>query len=276
MIYEVIELNKNYKYLEDNNSDARLTCMVPHFLPEMNRTDEKRPSILICPGGGYGFCSEREAEPIAVHFMEMGFNAYILYYSIYPNHYYPLQLNEVAAAFDTIKQKAAEHHGDAEKIAIIGFSAGGHLAAHYSTAFDSDAVRDNFKDSSRPFATILSYPVITADERYSHRGSFENLLGKYPEGEDVAKYSCEALVKENTPQAFIWHTAEDTCVPVENSLLYARALSKYKIPYELHIYPYGGHGFSTSDCVTANGFCPELPHVHNWLDSMKKWIEITF
>ena len=273
MLYEKINLKDNYEYLKNNDSEADLVCLIPHFLPEMNRQNEKRPSILICPGGGYSFCCEREGEPIAIHFMEMGFNAYVLHYSVKAQHCYPLQLNEVAAAFDTIAKMEEEHHGDRQRIAIAGFSAGGHLAAHYSTAFDSDAVRENFKDSIRPMASILCYPVITADERYSHKGSFENLLGEYPDSETAKKFSCENLVKENTPTAFIWHTAEDNIVPVQNSLLYANALSKHNIPFELHVYPRGGHGFSTADIVTSHSEFEEGKYVHNWLTSLKNWIK---
>mgnify|MGYP003297862704 CR=1 FL=1 len=276
MIYEKIDLAGKYDYLKKNNSVAKLVCMVPHFIPEMNRQDEKRPCILVCPGGGYAFCSEREAEPIAMNFLKLGFNAYVLYYSLAPDYHYPLQLNEVAAAFDTIKKLAQEHHSDIEKIGIIGFSAGGHLAAHYSTAFDSQEVRENFKESIRPFATMLGYPVITADKKVAHIGSIENLVGKYPEEKDADKYSCEKLVNENTPQCFIWHTAEDSCVPVENSLMYALALSKYKIPYELHIYPKGDHGLSTSDIVTLHTETPDTDHAHNWLYELERWIKLTF
>jgi len=275
MIVERIELKSHYGFLGENGCNPTLTAYRPYNMVEMGRGDSKRPCMLVCPGGGYGGCSEREAEIIALHFLPEGFNAFVLNYSVAPNRF-PTQLREVAAAMDLIYKNADNWNCDTEKIAIIGFSAGGHLAAHYSTCFDIPEVREVFPHSHSVNASVLSYPVITANETNAHIGSFQNLLGHTPDKEETEKFSCENRVSQKTPPAFIWHTAEDNVVPVENSLLYASALSKYKIPFELHIYPYGWHGLSTVD-HTTNGELPEnVKPAISWLADAKKWLKMTF
>lgn len=275
MVVEKICLKDVFPILGENNANPTVECYLPYNMTEMNRQDKKRPCMVVCPGGGYEFCSQREAEPIALNLLPMGFNVFVLTYSTFKEAYYPTQLLEVAATFELIKQNADKWNCDIERIGIMGFSAGGHLAAHYSNSFDCPDIRDKFKESIRPFASVLCYPVISSDAEIAHRGSFENLLGYFPDA-DNTKYSCDKLVNENTPQAFIWHTAEDTCVPVENSLLYALALKKQKIPFELHIYPHGWHGLSTADAQTCDNIGGTHRYVNNWLTSLKKWVEITF
>lgn len=270
-----IELKNHFSALGENGCNPRLDYYLPYNMTEMNRQDQKRPCILICPGGGYYACSQREAEPIALHFLPLGFNVFVLYYSV-PNHHFPTQLREVAAAYELIKQNADEWNCDTEKMGIMGFSAGGHLAAHYSNAWDIPEVRELFPESHRPFASVLCYPVITADPNTRHTGSFVNLLGHEPNTDEIERFSCDKLVRDDTPQAFIWHTAADTIVPVKNSLLYAAALSDHKVPFELHIYPYGGHGLSTADKHTVNEVGTNEIHVQNWLCALKKWIGLTF
>ncbi len=270
-----INLKDHFSFLGENGADAKLDYYLPYNMTHMNRQDQKRPCMLICPGGGYSICSQREAEPIALHFLPLGFNVFVLTYSVQP-HRFPTQLLEVAAAYELIKSNADEWNCDTEKMGIMGFSAGGHLAAHYSNAWDIPEVRKHFPDSYRPFASVLCYPVITAQPEIRHLGSFINLIGHEPDSNEIERFSCDKLVKENTPPAFIWHTAEDTCVPVHSSLLYAQALSNQKIPYELHIYPYGAHGMSTADKETLDNVTDTNRYVSTWLDSLKKWIGITF
>lgn len=274
-IYQ-INLKEKYEFLGEEGRNPTLTCYLPQNLVEMGREDEMRPTILICPGGGYAHCSEREAEPIALKFLNWGFNAIVLRYSCAP-HRFPVQLREVAAAFEEIYANAEEWHCDTNKVGIIGFSAGGHLSAHYSNAYNSDAVREVFPDSKKPNFAILSYPVISADETFAHKGSLINLLGTYPVGDDVEKYSCEKLVTQDTPPTFIWHTTEDQAVPVKNSLVYATALADNKIPFSLRVYPYGVHGLSTVDHLTNNeDRCdPKTLLANTWLDEFKAWFDNT-
>lgn len=271
-----ISLKEKYQFLGEADRNPTLTCYLPYNLAEMGRENEMRPSIVVCPGGGYYLCSEREAEPIALKFLNWGFNVFVLRYSCAP-HRYPVQLREVASVFEEIYKNADTWHCDTTKIGIIGFSAGGHLAAHYSNAYNSDAVRKAFPESKKPNFSVLCYPVISADESFSHKGSFINLLGEYPEGDDTAKYSCDKLVTANTPPTFIWHTTEDQAVPVKNSLVYATAMADNNVPFSLRIYPYGVHGISTVDHMTLDDdkLDPKTLLANTWLDDLKKWMDKT-
>lgn len=271
-----IDLKEKYEFLGEDGRAPRLTGYLPYCLKEMGRADEKRPCILVVPGGGYGMCSEREAEPIALKFLNWGFNVFVLRYSCAP-HRYPTQLREVAAAFEEIYEHANDWNCDTTKIGIIGFSAGGHLAAHYSNGYNCGAVREVFPDSKKPNFSVLCYPVISADETFAHKGSFVNLLGAYPVGDDVSKYSCDKMVTFDTPPTFIWHTAEDQAVPVKNSLVYATALADNKVPFSLHIYPYGVHGLSTVDHLTNDDdhLDSKTLVANTWIDDLKRWMDKT-
>ena len=276
MKHERLELKNYFGFIGKNGENPTLDVYLPYNMVEMNRQNQKRPCLLICPGGGYGMCSERESEPIALHFLPEGFNVFILVYSCSP-HRYPTQLREVAAAMELIYKNAEEWNCDTEKIAIMGFSAGGHLAAHYSTSFDIPEVREVVSDSKSVNASILCYPVISANKVFAHTGSFKNLLGHEPKmPEEADSVSCDKLVRENTPPAFLWHTAADGCVPVANTLLYANALLEKGIPAEVHIYPFGGHGLSTCDVHTCDTVDEVIAYNSVWLDSVKKWLKIIF
>lgn len=245
-------------------------------MAEMHREQRQRPCILICPGGAYAFCSEREAEPVALHFLPRGYNVFVLHYSVAPFRF-PTQIREVAAAMELIYAQAASWHGDTSRIAIMGFSAGGHLAAHYATMYDCREVRQAFPASKPVNAAILSYPVITADFALTHQPSILNLVGHRPTSpEEQAYFSCERQVSVHTPPTFIWHTAADSVVPVQNSLLYAAALAEHHVPVELHIFPHGPHGLSTSDAETLDCVDKAADHNHAWLDYLKNWLSYTF
>lgn len=274
MKHEIIHLKDKFQFLGENGCDPTVEIYLPYNMPEMGRQNKKRPCMVICPGGAYCMCSERESEPVALQFLAQGFNAFVITYST-ASHQFPTQLREVAALMEIIYENADSWNCNTSKIAIMGFSAGGHLAAHYSTAYDCEEVREVFPESKAVNASVLCYPVITADPAHAHLGSFYNLLGKQEiTQQDVEKYSCDRLVKENTPPAFIWHTAADNAVPVMNSLLYASALSKYKIPFELHIYPYGWHGLSTADYLTNDNINEKIDHVAAWVGCACKWLSL--
>lgn len=271
---EVIHLKETFPVLGENGRDPLLTAFLPYNMTEMKRQDWKRPCILICPGGGYGMVSQREGEPIALNLLPEGYNVFVLTYSVYP-HRYPAQLRETAAAMELIYAHAEDWNCDTGRIAIMGFSAGAHLAAHYTNAYDTAEVRTAFPQSKGVQASILCYPVITADPEYCHKGSFQNLIGhSYPlSNEEIAKFSCEQLVTEKTPPAFLWHTAADAVVPVNNSLLYAQALAKHHIPFGLHIYPAGHHGLSTADDQTNSPLEPAVQSVRSWLPQLVVWLK---
>ena len=269
---EKIYLKEHYSFLGENGKNPYISLFLPENLSEMNRTKAKRPCMIICPGGAYAYCSQRESEPIVYHFLTEGFNVFTVDYSVAP-HAFPSQLCEIAATVELIYKNQDEWNCDTDKILIGGFSAGGHLAAHYSTMYDCKEVREYFPESKPVAGTVLGYPVITSNDEHWHAGSFKNLMGKQGSDEECRYFSCELNVKDNTPPAFIWHTAEDAAVPVMNSILYAEALSKYKIPFELHIYPFGPHGLATADNNTNDDLPNKYSHVH-WLDDLKKWLKI--
>ncbi len=194
----------------------------------------KRPLVLICPGGGYGFVCDREAEVMALQFTAMGYHAAVLTYSTYPVRY-PTQILETAQAWKLIRDNSERWNVLPDKTVILGCSAGGHLAASYSLFCGEDFVTQSVgmtSDELRPEGMILCYPVITSGE-FSHRDSFATLLGADYNNllgtEILEKVSLEKQVTENAPPAFIWHTYTDNVVPVENSLLFASALRKHNV-----------------------------------------------
>ena len=276
MIYETIHLSKQFPVLGENGCDPTLKVMLPDNMIQMGRENEKHPCLLICPGGGYRHVSERESEPIAYPFLTQGYNIFILTYSVAPNRF-PTQLREVAAAMEMIYANAEAWHCDLDKIAIMGFSAGGHLAAHYSNAYNWPEVRELFPESKPVNASLLCYPVITSVQKHAHQGSFINLLGKTElSEEDIARFSCNNMVTENTPPTFLWHTRTDATVPVMNTLLYAEALAVNNVPFAVHIYPYGVHGLATVDDWCNDGLDKKSRHAVDWLDAAIKWLSLIF
>lgn len=275
MYVQSINLKDVYPVLGNDGKNPVLDVYLPYNMKEMHRENQKRPCMVICPGGAYLFCSEREQEPVALKFLPYGYNVFVIRYSVHPNTF-PSQLREVAAAFEMIYKNADKWNCDTEKIALLGFSAGGHLAAHYSNAYATPEVREFFPNSKKPAANVLCYPVITTDEKYSHKNSFKYLLGHEPDSEEKQKFSCERLVTTDTPPTFLWHTAKDENVPVQNSLLYAMRLADCGVDYELHIYPYGKHGMATADLETNDKIASRESVNAGWVSSVNLWLSIIF
>lgn len=255
------------------------TCETFFFKDSPEIVIKKRPLILICPGGGYEFLSDREGESIAFKFNSFGYHAAVIYYSIAPVTY-PTQLLEVSAAVKYFKDHAEEYHIDPDRIAIYGASAGGHAAADYATGYFRDEVTSVLKVSSdylKPAGMILAYPVITSGE-FAHRGSFDNLLGELKNDKKMLEYlSIENRITKETPPAFIWHTFPDGCVPVENSLLLAEAMKKENIPFELHIFPSGDHGLGLADEITLSPNRTEINKgAAQWIDLCRVWLNYIF
>lgn len=247
--------------------------------------EKKRTAVIVCPGGGYRMRSDREAEPVVMQFLSMGYHSFILDYSVEPNHF-PTALLELAEAVALVREHGEEWHVDPDRILVCGFSAAGHLCCSLGNFWNQEFVYGAIgrtKEEVRPDGMILCYPVITSGP-YAHEGSFKYLLGEDAltgdrEGENQPdrekKVSMELQVTENTPPAFIWHTFEDQSVPLENTLLLAGALRRAGVNFELHVFPRGGHGSSLANEETSGILEKQLiiPEAQVWISLAHTWIE---
>lgn len=246
---------------------ATLDCYVPDPVVDC----PPRMSVVICPGGGYNHLSPREGEPVALRFAAMGFNAFVVKYRVKP-HLYPAPLMDAAWAMAHIRRHAGEFHADPHQIALMGFSAGGHLAGLLGTKWHDRALFEPLRPEwIRPDALVLCYPVITAGE-FAHRGSFLCLTGSEDERAH-ALFSIERLVDERTPPTFLWHTWEDASVPVENTLLMAAALRAHRVAAQVHIFPRGGHGVGLGNEITAMKPEQVLPEVQIWPELARDFLK---
>ena len=255
MRHEVIRLPETGAELETYLTDNRAV-----------EAERRRPIVLVFPGGGYVFRSDREAEPVALRLTSLGIQAVIVRYSVAPARY-PRALEEAAETVAYARAHAGEWFCDPHKIAVLGFSAGGHAAAQIGLKWHQMPQGRN----CRPDAMILSYPVITSGQ-YAHRESVRNLLGDESERlkEEV---SLEHFVRDDTPPVFLWHTREDASVPPENSLLLAAELCRHGIAFELHVWQHGGHGMSLgSDQVYPAGDGNIHPECQEWIDMAARWL----
>jgi acetyl esterase/lipase len=232
------------------------------YLPEEGKATGA--AMVICPGGGYGGLAQHEGKDYAEWLATNGVAGFVLKYRLGPAGYrHPVMLQDAARAIRTVRARAAEWKVDPKRVGIMGSSAGGHLASTLLTHFDqgnSNANDPIEKQSSRPDLGILCYPVITMGDK-THQGSKKNLLGDHPSEELVKLLSNELQVTKETPPTFLFHTAEDQAVPVENSLMFASALAKNGVPFDLHVYEKGRHGIGL-----ANG--------HPWTGECLKWLKL--
>jgi acetyl esterase/lipase len=254
---------------------ATLTSYILDIDTLKNRTWSKRPAVLVCPGGGYTFCSDREAEPIALAFNGRGFHSFVLDYSCKPTGF-PCAITELSKAIVYIRSIAAEYNIDPDQIFVCGFSAGAHLACSLGVYWNTDWLKEYTGisgEENRPNGMILGYPVITQKKGVRHTDSFKNWMCGKEEYADL--FALEDHVTADTPSAFIWHTCSDNGVNVENSLLLATAMRKEKINLELHIFPYGAHGLALSNAITADASWDEYQHrpeVECWIDMACRWV----
>ena len=238
------------------------------FVPEITEyKGTSKGAIVVFAGGGYGYKAEHEGPGMGEWLQSIGMTAFVVDYRVAPDYHHPAMICDAQRAVRYARTRAAELGFDKDKIAVMGFSAGGHLAGtvsvHGAKSFyePTDAIDE---ESAVPNASILCYPVIDMYE-YRHDGSRWNLIGEHPLDADKKLMSLYMHVTSETPQAFIWHTATDQAVPIENSLLYADALAKVQVPFELHVYPVGPHGL---------GLAPEQPHVAQWTTALQNWLKL--
>jgi acetyl esterase/lipase len=244
---------------------------VPTLTPFFASSDRATGAVMVVlPGGGYGGLAAHEGRDYALWLNEIGVTAFVLKYRLGSGGYrHPIMVNDAARAVRYVRSKAAEWKLDAKRVGIMGSSAGGHLASTLLTHFDAgdaNAADPIDRLSSRPDLGILCYPVITLGEK-THQGSKNNLLGPSPTPELVQLLSNELQVTKDTPTTFLFHTAEDTAVPVENSLLFAASLAKNKVPFSLHVYPKGAHGIG----LGTRNWDPAARHP--WVNECALWLK---
>lgn len=258
---EEIELKKDGEFFGYKNVSLPSLKI---YLPEAQLATGA--AVIICPGGGYGMESFKlEGILIAEAFLNKGIAAFVLKYRLPSDDIMidksigPLQ--DAQQTIKIVRERAAEWHLDAEKIGIMGFSAGGHLASTAGTHFNKSYIPNPEGISLRPSFMILVYPVISMKDELTHNGSRENLLGKSASEEQILNYSNELHISSDTPPTWLTHTGDDTVVPVENSIRFYQELIKNKIPSEMHLYPKGNHGFVLSIPTTE------------WMQPLFSWME---
>lgn len=246
------------------------TTTVEIYLPTKKNVSDK--AVVICPGGGYHLLAyDWEGTDVAKWFNSKGITAFVLKYrlpeskSLIIPHEAPLQ--DAQRAVRWVRFHAKDYNINPEKIGVIGFSAGGHLASTLGTQYNAP---NKFKEapidtiSARPNFMALVYPVVTMKDDFTHNGSRNALLGKTPSDTLIMRYSNELQVTKNTPPTFLVHSTDDGAVPVENSLNFYKALKDKGVKVEMHIYPYGGHGYSLA---INNG------HLQTWTDRLYDWLQ---
>ena len=275
---EVIELwdngipntikSEDYQEFHDEKMDRIGNVSIPTvtvFIPEKpNGT-----AVVICPGGGYQFLAiNKEGYKTAEWFNSMGITAFVLKYRL-PNDKImenktigPLQ--DVQESVRFIRRNASKWNLNPTKIGILGYSAGGHLAASLSTKYDEIVYPKNDSISAKPNFSILIYPVISMTDEITHKGSKNKLLGNLASNENVEQFSTEKQINAETPPTFLVHAIDDKSVPVENSINYFLALKKHNVISEMHLYQKGGHGFGLGREGTSEF----------WTNHCEKWLQL--
>jgi len=267
--------NPNYICTTDSNDNWIKTRMVSNptldYYPA-NEVGNTGTAVIICPGGAYwGLAIVHEGWQVAEWFNSMGISAFVLKYRLPDNSIMtdksiaPLQ--DAQEAMRLVRRNAKEWNINSNKIGIMGFSAGGHLAASLSTLFNDDVYKPTDTTSARPNFSILIYPVITMDTEFTHMGSRYNLLGEKPSDDLINHFSNELQADSLTPPAFLVHSLDDNVVPVQNSINYALALKKYNVPCELHIYETGGHGYGLGKGNSNST-------VSTWSEACNEWLKV--
>ncbi|MGO9255033.1 MAG: alpha/beta hydrolase [Bryobacteraceae bacterium] len=247
------------------SQDEDQPTLTPYLVPAARAIGT---AVVICPGGGYQHLSmDKEGEQIALWLNSLGVAAFVLKYRLGPKYHHPIELGDAQRAIRTVRSRAADYHVQPDRIGIMGFSAGGHLASTAGTHFDAGnpAAADPIdRAGSRPDFLVLCYPVISFGE-FAHRGSEHALLGEQPDPKLVENLSNELQVTPQTPPTFLFHTTTDATVPVENSVLFYSALRKAGVPAELHIYERGPQGVGLAQTDEA---------LSSWPARLADWLRV--
>lgn len=225
------------------------------------RADGPRPAMLVLPGGGYGRQADHEAEPVVEWLAALGIHAYVLRYRVAPDRH-PAPLEDAKTVLLQIRGGSSGLSVDSTRVGVLGFSAGGHLAATLSTAVATGTEALDVP-AAVPDLTVLCYPVVSYLDQV-HQGCVDNLLGASPSDALLREVSADLHVTAATPPAFLWHTADDEAVPVHHSLAYAGSLVQAGVPAELHVFPHGRHGL---------GLAPGDPGPAQWTALCAAWLE---
>lgn len=248
------------------NEDIDQPTIAPYVVPAGRGTGT---AVVVCPGGGYrNLAMDHEGDQVAKWLNSIGVSAFVLKYRLGPKYHHPIELGDAQRAIRTVRAKAAEYRVMPDRIGIMGFSAGGHLASTAGTHFDAgnaSATDPIDRMRSRPDFLVLGYPVISFTTQYTHKGSLQNLLGDNPDPKLVESLSNELQVTAQTPPTFLFHTTADTTVPVENSVLFYLALRKAGVPAEMHIYERGPHGL---------GLAPFDEALSSWPSRLAAWLRV--
>ncbi|GAB3428972.1 hypothetical protein GCM10027516_35870 [Niabella aquatica] len=272
-LYNVVPNSKPFTSEEKSETGTDGVTRVSQVsVPEMIMFKPVHPNgtaVIICPGGGYGILAvTHEGLDVAKALNEWGITAFVLKYRL-PNDQIMMNraigpLQDAERAIQLVREHAKQWGIHSKKIGIMGFSAGGHLAASLSTRYQEPLIENHKRISFRPDFSVLVYPVISFTDSLTHMGSRNNLIGKNPSAYQIKKYSNELNIDKRTPPAFLVHAKDDKAVPVGNTMAYYDALKVQKIPTEIKIYNKGGHGFGMHNKMEAG----------NWMDDLKKWMQL--
>lgn len=278
MITQKINLYEYFKIEKPEGARGVLTTYIRDLSPEID-LERKAPAMLVIPGGGYYMVSDREGEPVAMRYLALGFNAFVLDYSVAEDSAlkYPYQIAEAAMAMEYLRINAENLNIDPEKIAAVGFSAGGHLCAMLGSFHNCPETGKVFKPTVcvKPNALVLGYPVISSDISFAHIGSFINLCGEENK-ELMKKVDVLNLIDENSAPAFIWSTFNDNVVPCQNAIEAALKYKEFGVPVSLHVFGKGEHGLSVADATVykADKALKEMSvSVPEWVRLSVEWLE---